>query len=79
MIEKIKKHFRKLNNTQKVFYFIITTFVVFGRTILLELGIFSYSIDVYGNGSYDTGGYIFGIIVVCFIGILLFKDNSEEK
>ena len=69
MIEKIKKHFSNLNNTQKVFYLILVIFIVFGEPLLLELGV-SYL---------RTGSIQFGIIMVSVLGIFLFKNKSEEN
>ena len=69
MIEKIKKHFSNLNNTQKVFYLILVSFIVFGEPLLRELGVLSRR----------TGSIQFGIIMVSVLGIFLFKDKSEEN
>tara|TARA_B100000686_G_C16145256_1_gene644089 strand:+ start:340 stop:549 length:210 start_codon:yes stop_codon:yes gene_type:complete len=69
MIEKIKKHFSNLNNTQKVVYLILVSFIVFGEPLLRELGV----------SSRRTGSIQFGIIMVSVLGIFLFKDKSEEN
>ena len=69
MIEKIKKHFSNLNNTQKVFYLILITFIIFGDPLLIELGV-HYT---------RTGSIQFGIIMVSVLGIFLFKNKSEEN
>lgn len=69
MIEKIKKHFYNLNNTQKVFYLILVTFIFFGDPLLTELGV-NYK---------RTGSIQFGIIMVSVLGIFLFKNKSEEN
>ena len=66
MIEKIKKHFRNLNNTQKVFYLTIVTIFLLGDFILQEL-------DVWRG---DRGFVIFGIILISVTGIFLFKNKS---
>jgi len=69
MIEKIKKHFKKLNNIQKTLILILVTFLMIGDTILKELGV----------GHYDREETLIGIIVVSVLGIFLFKNKSEKN
>lgn len=69
MIEKVKKHFSNLNNTQKVFYLILVTFIIFGDPLLTELGVHHRR----------TGTIQFGIIMVSVLGIFLFKNKPEEN
>ena len=71
MTEKIKEHFKNLNNIQKILYFIIVTIVIVGHPILLELG-FHY-------GYNKTGLYRLGFVLVCFIGIFIFSDKKENN
>ena len=68
-MEKIKKHFKNLNNTQKVFYLILAIFIIIGGTILQELGV----------AYYNRGSIQFGIIVVSVLGIFLFGDKTEQN
>lgn len=69
MIEKIKKHFKNLNNIQKVLYLIIVLFIIVGELLLEEFGI--------GYRS-DRENFLVAIYVVSVLGIFLFKDKSEK-
>ncbi len=77
MIEKIKKHFKNLNNIQKLFYLIITILVLVGHPILLELGLSTPVITLLGVDE-QTGFIRIGFILVCFVGVFLFKDKPEK-
>lgn len=74
MTEKIKEHFKNLNNIQKILYFIVVTIVIVGRPIFIELGFYydSYPSDV-------TWTYRLGFILVCLIGVFIFSDKTEKK
>ena len=69
MIEKIKKHFKNLNNIQKVLYLIIVLFIIVGELLLEEFGIGSRN---------DRENFLVAIYVVSVLGIFLFKDKSEK-
>jgi len=74
MTEKIKEHFKTLNNIQKILYFIIVTIVIMGRPIFIELGVY----DNY-HPYEETGIYRLGFVLVCFIGVFIFSDKTEKK
>ena len=75
MTEKIKEHFKNLNNIQKILYFIIVTIVIVGRPIFIELGFYTYD----SWGEQYTGFQRIGFILVCLIGVFIFSDKTEKK
>ena len=69
MIKKIKNHVNNLTVTQKTLYLVLIWFIVVGD---LTLDVF------FSMGSYIRDQFRFGIVLVCIVGIFLFRKKEEE-
>ena len=65
MWQKIKDHFKNLNNTQKALYLAIVIFIVLAETTFQALGV----------SENDGERVLSGIILVLALGIFLFRDK----